>query len=157
MKQFILLCVALAFLSCNQATKKTNPEVSAAYNTKVTGPVFGTSFSVIYNSEENYARAFDSLFTVVNQSMSTYIPDSDISRLNRGEDLDIDDHFKHVFSASQDVYSETEGVFDPTIGNVVNAWNFGAENNKFLTDSTTIDSLIKFVGLNKVKIVGNKV
>ena len=48
-------------------------------------------------------------------------------------------------------------MFDPTIGNVVNAWNFGAESNKFLTDSTTIDALMQSVGLNKVDLVNHKI
>lgn len=124
---------------------------------KLTGPVFGTSFNIQYYTIDdiNYIQQFDSLFSEVNQSLSTYISDSDISRINRGEDIEIDNHFKRVLRTSKEIYRATEGVFDPTIGNVVNAWSFGAEKNKFLTDSTTIDSLMRFVGLNRVGIVGN--
>ncbi len=99
----------------------------------------------------------DSLFEVVNQSLSTYIEDSDISKLNRNEITSIDNHFETVFKASKVIYRQTEGAFDPTIGNVVNAWNFGAETNKFITDSTTIDSLMRFVGLNKVGLIKNNI
>jgi thiamine biosynthesis lipoprotein len=126
-------------------------------NTKISGTVFGTSFSIIYDSEINYSTQFDSLFTVINQSMSTYLPDSDISRLNRNETLVMDAHFENVFSASKKIYEATEGVFDPTIGDVVNAWSFGADKNKFLTDSTTIDSLMRFVGFDKVMLIEGKV
>lgn len=126
-------------------------------NTKLTGPVFGTSYSIIYDSEVNFTKQIDSLFEVVNKSMSTYIPNSDISRLNRNESVTIDDHFKTVFLKSKEIYEATNGVFDPTIGDVVNAWKFGAENNKFLTDSTTIDSLMQFVGLEKIQLGGNTI
>jgi thiamine biosynthesis lipoprotein len=124
-------------------------------NIKLSGPVFGTSFNIQYHSEDNtnYIKQFDSLFAVVNKSLSTYISDSDISKLNRNEITKVDQHFENVFKASKVIYRQTEGIFDPTIGNVVNAWNFGAEKNKFLTDSRTIDSLMRFVGFNRVGLV----
>ena len=149
MKNFYLLALIFTIFSCQKEPK----------NIKVSGPVFGTGYNIQFYSEsgENYQKQFDSLFNVVNKSLSTYIPDSDISRINKNEDVEVDEHFKRVFKKSKEVYRFTEGAFDPTIGNVVNAWNFGADSNKFLTDSTTIDSLIKFVGLNKVGLKGSKI
>ena len=149
MKNFYLLALLFTIFSCQKEPK----------NIKVSGPVFGTGYNIQFYSEngENYQKQFDSLFNVVNKSLSTYIPDSDISRINKNEDVEVDEHFKRVFKKSKEVYRYTEGAFDPTIGNVVNAWNFGADTNKFLTDSTTIDSLMKFVGLNKVGLKGSKI
>lgn len=149
MKKFYFIALLFTIFSCQKEPK----------NTKVSGPVFGTSYNIQFYSEDgkNYQKQFDSLFNVVNKSLSTYIPDSDISRINRNEDVDIDEHFKRVFKKSKEVYRFTEGAFDPTIGNVVNAWNFGADTNKLLTDSTTIDSLMKFVGLNKIGLKASKI
>lgn len=148
MRYVSVMFVLFLVLSCQD---------KATENVKLSGPVFGTGFNIQYYSEDdqNYIEDINVLFDTINQSLSTYIPDSDISKINRGEDLKIDVHFKRVFKCSKDIYELTEGVFDPTIGNVVNAWNFGAETNKFLTDSTTIDSLMQFVGLNKVSLVDN--
>ena len=145
MKKLLFVLFTIVCISCQQ--EKKEPKL-----VKLSGPVFGTSFNIQYASEDNinYAKQIDSLFNVINQSLSTYISDSDISRLNRNENVEIDDHFKHVLRSSKEIYEATEGVSDPTIGNVVNAWSFGAENNEFLTDSTTIDSLMHFVGLNKI-------
>ncbi len=142
--------VFLLFFIFNSCKKQSE-------NTKLTGPVFGTSYSIIYDSEVNFTRQIDSLFEAVNQSMSTYIPNSDISRLNRNEPVTIDGYFKTVFLKSKEIHKSTKGIFDPTIGDVVNAWKFGAEDNKFLTDSTTIDSLMRFVGLEKVTLNGNTI
>ena len=148
MRYVSVMFVLFLVLSCQD---------KATENVKLSGPVFGTGFNIQYYSEDdqNYIEDINVLFDTINQSLSTYIPDSDISKINRGEDLKIDVHFKRVFKCSKDIYELTEGVFDPTIGNVVNAWNFGAETNKFLTDSTTIDSLMQFVGLNQVSLVDN--
>lgn len=152
MKQLSLIITLLLLLtSCLE--DKTQDELI-----KLSGPIFGTGYNIQYShyNTSTYIKQIDSLFAVVNQSLSTYIPDSDISRLNRNEDVTVDDHFIHVLNTSKAIYRATEGVFDPTIGNVVNAWNFGAETNKFLTDSTTIDSLMQFVGLNRVGVVNHK-
>ncbi|WP_299119633.1 FAD:protein FMN transferase [uncultured Winogradskyella sp.] len=150
MKKIISVLTLIIFLSCSEEEPK---------NIKLSGPVFGTGFNIQYYSEDliNYQKQFDSLFNVVNQSLSTYIPNSDISQLNRNETTKVDNHFENVFKASKIIYRLTEGVFDPTIGNVVNAWNFGAEKNKFLTDSTTVDSLMQFVGFNRVGLIDNHI
>jgi thiamine biosynthesis lipoprotein len=89
--------------------------------------------------------------------MSTYIPDSDISKINRNESNTIDTHFAKVFDASKEIYKQTEGVFDPTIGVLVNAWDFGPEGRIANLDSLKIDSLMLSVGLNKVKRVGTTI
>ena len=149
MKKLISILVLIAFFGCTEQEPK---------NIKLSGPIFGTSFNIQYYSEANinFQKQFDSIFNVVNQSLSTYIDNSDISRLNRNELTEVDNHFVNVFKASKRIYRLTEGIFDPTIGNVVNAWNFGAEKNKFLTDSITIDSLMRYVGLNRVGLIDNR-
>ena len=143
----IIFCVT----SCKNETNSENKV--QAINTKLSGPIFGTSYSIIYDSETDYIKQIDSLFRVVNQSMSTYLIDSDISKLNRNEDVILDHHFENVFRASRKIFTTTQGAFDPTIGNVVNAWSFGADKNKFLTDSLMINSLMLNVGLQKVQFV----
>ena len=136
---FLLFILILCF-SCKQEPK----------NTKLSGQVFGTSYSVIYDSDVNYQKQFDSLFYVINKSMSTYQVNSDISKINRNESFVIDEHFAKVFDASKEVYNETQGVFDPTIGSVVNAWDFGPEGKIESLDSLKIDSLMLSVGLDKI-------
>ncbi|GGD24645.1 FAD:protein FMN transferase [Hyunsoonleella pacifica] len=158
MKKVLVLCIALLpFLvfSCKQDVSKKDDNLEK--NTSLSGTVFGTSYSIIYDDEVNYIIQFDSLFAAINASLSTYIPNSDISKLNRNELVEVDQHFKNVFSASKMIYKATQGVFDPTIGDVVNAWSFGAEENKFLTDSTTIDGLMEYVGFDNVKLEESKV
>lgn len=136
MKQVLGVLLVSFLISCNGEQK----------NTKLTGAVFGTSYSIIYDSDINYEKQFDSLFYVINKSMSTYQVNSDISKLNRNETVEIDNHFINVYDASKEIFGLTEGAFDPTIGNVVNAWKFGAENTIEVVDSLKIDSLMQYVG-----------
>ena len=148
-KSLILLFVTIAFLSCKQEPK----------NIKLSGPVFGTAYNIQYYSEDNitFKKQFDSLFASVNESMSTYIPTSQISRLNKGESVDVDAHFIRVFNKAKDVYRTTEGAFDPTIGAVVNAWDFGPEGKITNIDSIAINALMKSVGFNRMGLVDGKI
>ncbi len=149
----VLVLCALVILAC----KPDKNKVENFKNTSLSGPVFGTGYSVVYDSDIDFTIQLDSLFDVINLSMSTYIPTSEISKLNRNESYILDAHFENVFNASKLIYEATDGAFDPTIGDVVNAWSFGADKNKFLTDSTTIDSIMKFVGFNKVHLTHNRI
>ncbi|SFN91035.1 thiamine biosynthesis lipoprotein [Bizionia echini] len=143
----ILFLTVILFVSCKQAPT----------NTKLSGSVFGTSYSVIYDSDVNYQKEIDSLFAVINKSMSTYMTDSDISRLNRNETVSVDNHFLNVFNTSNTIYKATNGAFDPTIGAVVNAWDFGPKGKIVALDSLKIDSLMQGVGFNKVSIKNNTI
>ncbi len=118
------------------------------------GGALGTSYSITYLSAEslNYQKEIDSVFEVVNQSMSTYWPDSDISRINRGDTtVKADAMFREVFALSREVYQKTDGYFDPTVGVLVDAWGFGPGPAMEL-DSARVDSLLRFVGFDKVKL-----
>jgi len=142
MKHLFYLFVFVFLSSCKEPIK----------NTKISGPVFGTTYNITYHSDINFQKQFDSLFGIINQSMSTYQADSYISKLNHNEDNLVDSHFKRVFDASKEIYKETEGAFDPTIGAVVNAWDFGPEGRIEHIDSLKIDSLMASVGFNKLAL-----
>jgi thiamine biosynthesis lipoprotein len=82
--------------------------------------------------------------------MSTYLVDSDISKLNRNESNEVDEHFIKVYKASKRIYEQTDGFFDPTIGTVVNALGFGPEEKISQMDSLKVDSLMQYVGFDKI-------
>lgn len=148
-KSIVLLLVIAVFLSCSKEPQSI----------KLSGAVFGTSYNIQYfdKANNNYQKQIDSLFDEVNQSMSTYIPTSKISRINKGENVEVDHHFKTVFRAAKYIYRKTEGAFDPTIGAVVNAWDFGPEGAIEKVDSIAIDSLMKHVGFNRMGLKNNKI
>ena len=142
--------VGLAALCIIVASCKTEPLVLQQY----AGGALGTSYSILcYGvTDLDVQSQIDSVFRVVNQSMSTYIPSSDISRINEGDTiLEVDAMFREVFELSQRVHSETDGYFDPTVGVLVDAWGFGPGALQVL-DSVKVDSLLHFVGLEKVTL-----
>ncbi|MEM1340635.1 MAG: FAD:protein FMN transferase [Bacteroidota bacterium] len=118
------------------------------------GDALGTTYSIIYLEDEelDLQKEIDSVFQVVNQSMSTYLPNSDISKINEGDStIIVDKMFREVFLLSKEIYEASEGYFDPTVGVLVNAWGFGP-GEQIVLDSLKVDSLLQYVGFNKVKL-----
>lgn len=141
---FVLIVVLLGSCSLEQGTVKN----------QTIGNALGTTYSIIYlaDKEIDYQQEIDSVFAVVNQSMSTYWPDSDITKINQGDStLVVDAMFKEVFELSRGVYEKSNGYFDPTVGTLVNAWGFGP-GQQIAMDSTTVDSLLQYVGFDKVQL-----
>lgn len=154
MKYFHFLSVFLIFLIFSTCKKE---QIFTDYTLK--GPVFGTTYKITYlNSTTNYQKSIDSLFLKMNLSLSTYIPDSDISRINKGDsNVIVDDFFVEVFEKSKRIFMETDGFFDPTVGNLVNAWGFGPKIEKFNLTANQVKSQMYFVGLDKVKLKNNSI
>ncbi|MFV9484250.1 FAD:protein FMN transferase [Christiangramia sp. ASW11-125] len=143
----IFLISVLTLVSCDS---KSGLDIAS-----FRGEALGTTYSVQYFSEEEleFTKSMDSIVEFINGSMSTYQQDSDISMVNRGDSsVTVDQHFIKVFEASQKIYSESNGFFDPTVGVLVNAYGFGP--GKPVTDlyAELLDSLNQLVGLNKVRI-----
>ena len=106
----------------------------------------------------NYQKSIDSLFYLVNKSTSTYIPTSDISKINAGDStIVVDAIFSEVFKKSKQVFLKTDGYFDPTVGDLVNAWGFGPEEAKKEISDEEVERIMQFVGLEKVEIKEGKI
>lgn len=121
----------------------------------IEGEAQGSTYHIKYIAErdENLKPAIDSILEVIDRSMSTYRPDSAISKINQGDTtVVVDEHFRKVFEASQQIWQESEGLFDPTVGVLVNAWGFGKQkiSEADLPTDKKIDSLRKYVGFDKV-------
>lgn len=147
-KSFLLL---LLIVSCQPQTQELD---------RVEGEALGTTYHISYFSDQSIdiEKSLDSIFDLVNGSMSTYQSDSDISRINRGEvDVKVDEMFREVFELSAQVYRESGGYFDPTVGDIVNLYGFGSEQGVTDPDSTMVDSLMKFVGMDKVELTDDGV
>ncbi len=142
--QFLLISSFL-FFSC-----KTDKNQKI---TKLSGNIFGTTYHITYLSVINYQKQIDSLFHLVNKSLSTYIPTSDISKINKGDTtVIVDSYFIEVFNKSKKIFNETNGFFDPTVGNLVNAWGFGPKKEQQNLDSIEIQKQLKLVGFQMVSI-----
>ena len=126
--------------------------------TSISGLVYGTTYNIQFYSptNQNFSKEIDSILAEIDNSMSTYKPNSIISRINNNDDdVLIDQHFKNVFHSSKKIFYSTKGRFDPSIGLLVNYWGFGAEKYSVNSRKELSNYLAK-VGLDKFDIVDDK-
>ena len=127
---------------------------------RLQGFALGTSYNILYVaelSEEEAQQGLDSLLYVFNKSLSTYLPESDVSKINRGDStLVVDGHFRKVFEKATEVWKATDGYFDPTVGALVNAYGFGPETSIDIISKEQRDSLLTLTGWQKVSLSPNQ-
>ena len=147
--KYLVLILTMVMVACQPSV---NEKVYL-----IEGEAQGSTYHIKYIAErdENLKPAIDSILEVIDLSMSTYRPDSAISKINQGDTtVVVDEHFRKVFEASQQIWQESEGLFDPTVGVLVNAWGFGKQkiSEADLPTDKKIDSLKKYVGFDKVAL-----
>lgn len=144
-----LLVVSILLVSCKKTTNFYT----------IQGEAQGSTYSIKYIATEQKVskNQIDSLLTAFDLSLSTYRPDSKISKINAGDStVVVDDFFTETFQLSNQIYKETNGLFDPTIGVLVNAYGFGPNKKQENLSQKQIDSLLQFVGFDKIKLNENK-
>lgn len=150
-KRITLLVLSLLLVVACKEEKKQN-------TTKLQGAVFGTTYHITYLNKVDYQKSIDSLFNLVNKSLSTYMPTSDISKINQGDtSVVVDDMFVEVFEKAKRIYKETDGYFDPTIGRLIDAYGFGSGKEKKDLTSEEIAALMENIGFDKVRLQDRKV
>ncbi len=125
----------------------------------IQGEAQGSTYSIKYIANEELVtkNQIDSLLLAFDMSLSTYRPDSKISKINAGDStIVVDKLFTDTFTASNQIFNETNGLFDPTIGVLVNAYGFGPNHQREDLNQFQIDSLLNYVGFDKVKLNTDK-
>lgn len=144
MKRFFFIVLILSGISCTQKEMWY----------KIEGYAQGSTYQVQYIgvSIPHFKASIDSILEVIDKSMSTYRDDSLISRINQGDSLAVDTHFRKVFETSQKIWAQSEGLFDPTVGILVEAWGFGKEAHHQKPTDEQLQKMLLQVGLDKLSI-----
>ena len=108
----------------------TNAGASVPAYSMLAGASMGTTWSVKFNGLETPRLRHDiqaALDEIVAQ-MSTWDPDSAISRLNQAEKgwYQLPSAFYSVLGQALKLAKATDGAYDPTVGALVNLWGFGS-------------------------------
>lgn len=149
LNRYLYLFLLLGAVACSQSR--------SAKTYKVEGFTQGTVFSIIYQDSLNrdFSAEFDSIFNVVDSSMSIYNSGSVISRLNRNETDMLDPLLEQVLKLSFAMNRKTDGAFDITVGPVVRTIGFGPDSTRGI-DSVRIKKLLRLIGMQKIRLDGNR-
>lgn len=144
-----LMLLAMTFASCAKQPQKM----------VLQGLVQGSYYAITYYDEEgrNFQQEIDSIFHAVDMSVNLWVDSSVICKVNRNEEVALDQIFIENFEVAQRAAALSDGYFDPTISPLVSAWGFSAKNPQLppLT-SHLIDSLKQLVDYRKVRIEDGK-
>ena len=152
-KLFLFFTILLLFTSCTTQIKDVVHSVS--------GETMGTTFTVKFTSQspinlEEIESDIDILLKRVNQQMSTYIPNSELSRFNKSTDtswFSVSDDLAFVINSAQNISELTNGMFDITVGPLVNLWGFGPEDKPHTIPSEKdIEKAKRFVGYKNISV-----
>lgn len=128
---------------------------------QISGRTMGTSYNISYADllNRDFKAEVDSLLAVFNQSVSTYEPNSTISRFNRDTSRRFtgDRLLNEMVFIALEVAERTKGAFDPTVMPLVNYFGFGPEPATSTVDSSAVDSIRQFVGYRKLGMRGAEI
>ena len=118
----------------------------------------GSYYAITYYDEEGreFQHEVDSIFHAVDMSVNLWVDSSVICKVNRNEEVVLDQIFMDNFNMSQKVAQLSGGYFDPTISPLVAAWGFSAKHGDSITPQL-IDSLKALVDYRHIYIEDGKV
>ena len=149
MKRVFILFIGLVILaSCGKQPKKM----------ALQGLAQGSYYAVTYYDEQgrNFQHEIDSIFHAVDMSVNLWVDSSVISKVNRNEEVVLDQIFIDNFNIAQEAAKLSDGYFDPTVSPIVAAWGFSYKVGDSITPQL-IDSLKQWIDYRKVRIENGKV
>lgn len=120
------------------------------------GVIFGTYYNISYKHKDNLRNTIEKRLLAVDNSLSPFNKKSIISAVNNNADINVDSLFTQVFMLAQEISEKTDGAFDITVAPLVNAWGFGFRKGVDV-DSIMVDSMLQYIGYNKVALIDGKV
>lgn len=149
------LIVVFIFLITSYGCDTTKQE----YKISFAGEAQGTYYAITYYDAKNrnLQSEADSLLADFDQSVSLWVPQSIISRVNQGDStVVLDEIFRYNFELSTEMARLTDGYFDFTVSPLVEAWGFSFKGKIPMTPAR-VDSIKSFVNWQNVSLENGKV
>ncbi|MGB5738564.1 MAG: FAD:protein FMN transferase [Woeseia sp.] len=99
---------------------------------ELTGATMGTTYSVkliAADEPDGLSAQIGMTLAAIDGSMSTYLPDSELSKFNadtRTSWIEVSKQLCAVIDQAQQISERSGGAFDVTVGPLVNLWGFGS-------------------------------
>ena len=148
-----LVLIGLAFLvSCSDAPKQI----------RFSGDTMGTTYNVtLFSKDPRHSQAeiqkkVETVLAQVNAQMSTYDPDSELSRFNQHQSTQpvvISRALERVVTRAMQISEQTDGLLDITVGPLVNLWGFGPQARpEQVPSEDQLKAVREYVGYQKLTL-----
>ncbi|MCA9064558.1 MAG: FAD:protein FMN transferase [Planctomycetaceae bacterium] len=136
------------------------PRPVSAERLSFRGETMGTYYSIVVEAPEGtdsdeLEDAIEACLRKVNQQMSTWDPESQISQFNRFQKLEwfaVDPEFAAVVQESIRIHELSGGAFDPTVSPLIDLWGFGDRREKRIPSDAEVDQARSRVGMHHITV-----
>jgi thiamine biosynthesis lipoprotein len=149
----VQLCISIILIILISACQTPSRKI------QFIGETQGTYYAVTYFDKQSrdFQPQIDSILREFDLSVSMWLPQSIISRINNDDSTAVpDEWFSDIFVRAVEISTKTDGAFDFTVGPLVNAWGFGFKN-RIRLDSAKVDSLKALVDYTTVKLYDGRI
>jgi FAD:protein FMN transferase len=153
-----ILAISIALLLTSACGEEKREQIIA-------GRTMGTTYHVkvvtgSFQSIAGLKEKIDARLVQINGSMSTYQPDSEISRFNdlkqAGRAFEVSADFLRVMMTAKTIFELSGGAWDATVNPLVELWGFGpAERQRAAPPKKKIAALLPKIGFENIQILPN--
>lgn len=118
------------------------------------GLIWNTSYHITYEGKPELEDSIISVLNEVGKSLNVFDSTSLVSRINLTDTIVVDRHFISVYNTSRSIKSRSNGMFDPTLSPLIDAWGFGRGHTP-TADTARLAEIIPYVGLWKTYLRGD--
>ena len=153
LRALLLLATALLLAACNESK-------SGAVS-RLSGETMGTFWNVSIAqtldeaTQAELKKRIDVELEAVNNSMSTYRDQSELMRFNHSTATTpqpVSDGMRRVVGKALEISAQSDGVYDITVGPLVNLWGFGPVKRQDKPADSEIAEALQHVGYGKLQL-----
>ncbi|MFC2140849.1 FAD:protein FMN transferase [Acidobacteriota bacterium] len=164
-KLFVSLVIILTLFLINSCTDRAQKPANLI---EIHGATMGTTYMVkiVKPNDEKFSSRdeltkrvtsdIENLLKKVNEEMSNWLKDSEISRFNRYKEnqwFEVSPETAGVFTEALRVSSVSDGAFDITVGPLINLWGFGPDRTvKQIPGEEQINKVMEEIGYEKLSV-----
>lgn len=159
-KMMLIVLLSVSISACFPSNDSAKKEIL------LQGRTMGTTYNIKVVATPEHIESLklhdkiEAVLKQVNQEMSTYIPDSEISLFNQsnsGDIFNISNGFARVLKESIRLGELSNGKLDITVGPLVNLWGFGPEQRpEKVPSEKVLTSTLARIGLKNLHLDGNQ-
>lgn len=118
--------------------------------------IWNTTYHISYKGPDQLGDSIIAVLKDVGHSLNVFDSTSLISNINTNRADTADMHLSVVITTAKTIHRQSGGAFDPTLSPAINAWGFG-KDAKATPDTARLDSIMQFVGLDKITLTDGKI
>jgi len=165
---FKLKCISVFLIASIYIYNCTNQKKTSNLLMEIRGLTMGTTFMVKIvkpeelksfspqTSKKEIRKDINNILQTINQKMSAFDQNSEISRFNRYRGTDwfrVSEDTAQVISESLKISEKSQGAFDITVGPLIDLWGFGpSQKMRKIPEIKQIELSLKKMGFKKISV-----